>query len=152
MSNSSIWSIDRTLSGSTTLSQLELRSNCNEGVFRIPQCSPYWSLTIRLFNVKSRTFGGVLPLCRDTVGIFYSSSQQAHKHKGLKTYAGVGCPHGVMVKAMDCGIIVCEFILQLRYYVHFQANTLEKGMNPPYPPCKGLNSTTTVLLGEWLWH
>ena len=23
---------------------------------------------------------------------------------------------------------------------------------PPYPPGYGLNSTTTVLLGEWLWH
>ena len=35
-----------------------------------------------------------------------------------------------MVKAMDCGIVVREFILQSRYYVHFQANTLRKGMNP----------------------
>ena len=42
---------------------------------------------------------------------------------------GVG-PHGVMVKAMDCRIIVCEFVLQSRYYVHFRANTLGKGMNP----------------------
>ena len=31
-------------------------------------------------------------------------------------------------------------------------NILGKGMNPPYPPSYGLNSTTTVLLGEWLWH
>ena len=23
---------------------------------------------------------------------------------------------------------------------------------PPYPPSNGLNSTTTVLLGEWLWN
>ena len=23
---------------------------------------------------------------------------------------------------------------------------------PPYPPSYGLNRTTTVLLGEWLWH
>ncbi len=23
---------------------------------------------------------------------------------------------------------------------------------PPYPPSYGLNSTTIVLLGEWLWH
>ena len=23
---------------------------------------------------------------------------------------------------------------------------------PTYPPSYGLNSTTTVLLGEWLWH
>ena len=34
-----------------------------------------------------------------------------------------------MVKAMDCEI-VNELELQLRYYVHFRANTLGKGMNP----------------------
>ena len=42
----------------------------------------------------------------------------------------VGCPRGVLVKAMDCGIVVREFVLQSRYYVHFRANTLGKGMNP----------------------
>ena len=42
----------------------------------------------------------------------------------------MGCFRGVMVKAMDCGIVVSEFILQWRYYVHFRANTLGKGMNP----------------------
>ena len=35
-----------------------------------------------------------------------------------------------MVKAMDCGIVVSEFVLQSLYYVHFRANTLGKGMNP----------------------
>ena len=48
-----------------------------------------------------------------------------------------GCPRSVMVKAMDCGIIVSEFVLQLRYYVHFQANTLGKGMNPLIFPAMG---------------
>ena len=41
----------------------------------------------------------------------------------------VGCPRGVMVKAMNCGIVIREFVLQSRYYVHFRANTLGKGMN-----------------------
>ena len=40
------------------------------------------------------------------------------------------CLRGVMVKAMACGIVVSEFVLQSRYYVHFQANTFGKGMNP----------------------
>ena len=34
-----------------------------------------------------------------------------------------------MAKAMDSGIVVSEFELQSRYYVHFRTNTLEKGMN-----------------------
>ncbi len=38
-----------------------------------------------------------------------------------------GCPRGVMVKAVDCGIVVREFVLQSRYYIHFRA--LGKGMN-----------------------
>ena len=42
----------------------------------------------------------------------------------------VGCPRGVMVKAIDCGIVVREFVPQSRYYGHFRANTLGKGMNP----------------------
>ena len=42
-----------------------------------------------------------------------------------------------MVKAMDFGIAVCEFKLLSRYYVHFQANTLGKGMNPLILPAMG---------------
>ena len=48
-----------------------------------------------------------------------------------------GCPRGVMVKAMDYGIVVREFVLQSRYYVHFRANTLGKGMNPLILPAMG---------------
>ena len=47
-------------------------------------------------------------------------------------------PHGLMVKVMDCGIVVREFVLLSRYYVHFRANTLGKGMNPLIlPPAMG---------------
>ena len=48
-----------------------------------------------------------------------------------------GCPRGVMVKAMDCGIVVSKLVLQLRYYVHFQENTLGKGMNLLILPAMG---------------
>ena len=47
------------------------------------------------------------------------------------------CPRGLMVKAMDCGIVVSEFVFQSRYYVHFRANTLEKDMNPIILPAMG---------------
>ena len=33
-------------------------------------------------------------------------------------------PRGVMVKSMDSGIVVRDFVLQSRYYVHFQAYTM----------------------------
>ena len=36
----------------------------------------------------------------------------------------------IWCNVMDCGIVVSEFVLQLRYYVHFRTNTLGKGMNP----------------------
>ena len=48
-----------------------------------------------------------------------------------------GCPRGVMVKAMGSGIVVSEFVLQLRYYVDFRANTLGEGMNPLILPAMG---------------
>ena len=38
--------------------------------------------------------------------------------------------NGVMVKALDCEIVVSEFELQQRYYVHFQTNTIRKGIKP----------------------
>ena len=42
-----------------------------------------------------------------------------------------------MVKVMDYEIVVNEFVLQSRYYVHFQTNTLGKGMNPLILPAMG---------------
>ena len=48
-----------------------------------------------------------------------------------------GCPRGVIVKAMDCRIVESKFVLQSHHYIHFRANT-----------SYGLNSPTTVLLGE----
>ena len=51
--------------------------------------------------------------------------------------AAGGCPRDVMVKAMDCGIVVREFVFQSRYNVHFRVNTLGKGMNPLILPAIG---------------
>ena len=48
-----------------------------------------------------------------------------------------GCPRGVMVKAIDCGIVVREFVLQSHFYFHFRANTLGKGMDPLILPAMG---------------
>ena len=47
------------------------------------------------------------------------------------------CHHGVMVKPMDCGIVVSKFVFQSCYYIHFRANTLGKDMNPLILPAMG---------------
>ena len=71
-------------------------------------------------------------LCTTELGITESYTTELSSTELL-----VGCPRGVMVKAMDCGIVVREFVLQSRYYVHFRANTLGKGMNPLILPAMG---------------
>ena len=43
----------------------------------------------------------------------------------------------IVVNVLDCEILVSEFNLQLRYHVHFRANTIEKGINPLIPPAIG---------------
>ena len=48
-----------------------------------------------------------------------------------------GCPRGVLVKALDSGIVESEFVLQSCYYIHFWANTVGKGMNPLILPAIG---------------
>ena len=48
-----------------------------------------------------------------------------------------GCIRGVMIKAIDCGIVVSKFVLQSRHYDHFRANSLGKGMNPLILPAMG---------------
>ena len=66
-------------------------------------------------------------------------------------YRGEGA-RGVKVKELDCGIVVSEFELQSRYYIHFLEKYLWERYESPYPPKYGVSSTTTVLLEGWLWH
>ena len=42
----------------------------------------------------------------------------------------LGGPRGVMVKTLDCRLVVSEFELQLRFHVYYRTNALGKGMNP----------------------
>ena len=56
----------------------------------------------------------------------------------------------VMVKAMDCGIVVPEFEVAL---LHSLSDKYPwERYEPPYPASYGLNCTTTVHLEGWLWH
>ena len=71
MSNSSIWPIDSSLPGATTLGQSRPGSDGNEGVLCIPpKLQHCWSLSIRLFSIMSKTLVvRVLPLCREAVSV-----------------------------------------------------------------------------------
>ena len=76
MSNSSIWLIDRTLSGATTQGQRITGNNSNEGVLHIPKI--YMAIVSPsecLMPYPGHVLGRVLPLSRDTVGVFYSPSR-----------------------------------------------------------------------------
>ena len=79
MQFSSIWSTDRNLTGATTPGQSEPDSNGNEGMLRIPQnsniigTSPSDCLVSYLGH--SLAVGGVLPLYRGAIGVFYCPSQ-----------------------------------------------------------------------------
>ena len=88
--------------------------------------SPEWFVTFTTLANQARStrkISGYLGISQSTV---------------IRHFHNRGCPRGVMVKAMHCGIVVREFVLQSRYYVHFRANTLGKGMNPLIlPPAMG---------------
>ena len=89
-----------------------------------------WWWWLLFLSGVSRTFLSIL------VDLNYEDLYSSSFFQVLQTLYR-GCPRGVMVKAMDCGIVVSEFVLQSRYYVHFRANTLGKGMNPLILPAMG---------------
>ena len=74
---SSIWPIDKTLSDVTTQGQSGCGSDGNEGVPRIPQSSSITGTSPSDFLVSylGHSLRGVLSLCKQAVGVFYSPSQ-----------------------------------------------------------------------------
>ena len=61
-----------------------------------------------------------------------------------------GCPRIVMVKALNCAIVVSEFDAQSHHYLNFRTNTLVEKYESSYPSSCGLDITTTIVLEEWL--
>ena len=45
--------------------------------------------------------------------------------------------HGAVANELNCDNSVSEIDLQSRYYVHFQTNTIRKGMNHSIHPAMG---------------
>ena len=86
--SSSVWPIDRTLSGDNTPSPSGPGSDGNGGVHRIPQSLSFtWtSLSDCLMSYPGHLFGGVLPLCRNAVGEFCSPSQLYQIYLDQYTY------------------------------------------------------------------
>ena len=85
MQFSSIQPIDRALSSATIPGQSGPESNGNEGVLRIPQ-SPSISATSPsdyLLSYQGHLLG-ILPLCRGTIGVFYSTDRQGDHAPGTK--------------------------------------------------------------------
>ena len=71
--NSFIWHINGTLTATTTLGQSGPGSNGNKGILHISQSFRTEAALIDdLVSYPGMThWGGVLPLCRDTVSVFY---------------------------------------------------------------------------------
>ena len=59
-----------------------------------------------------------------------------------------GCLRGVMVKAMDYGIVGKRVRSPVALLRSLSDKYPWERYEPPYPPSYGLNSTTTVLLRE----
>ena len=60
------------MSGDTTPGQSRPWSDDNEGVlYSSPKFQHYWGVTVRFLMSQSGLTGGVLPLCRIVVGVFF---------------------------------------------------------------------------------
>ena len=55
---------------------------------------------------------------------------------------------GVRTKVQDYSLDVNEFELQSGYYIHFQTNTIRKGMKPLTPFSYELNSTSLIQMTD----
>ena len=84
---SSIWPIDRTPSGATTLGQRGPGSEGNKGVLRIAQSSSITGISQSdcLVSYLGHSLGGGLsyPHCREAVDVFYSCSRLGKLLSGL---------------------------------------------------------------------
>ena len=54
--------------------------------------------------------------------------------KNFRIHARGEIPSSVVVNVLNCDIVVSEFELQSRYYVHFRTNISGKTMNSLIPP------------------
>ena len=140
--NISIWPIDRTLPGTTTLLQSNL------GVMAIrrystfpesPALAPHDQIH---FSVIHKTLvGGALLLCRRSIGVFYGQIQEVELicilSLELKDVFFLICLSTSMVKesltlevanVLNCDIIVHESEIESRSFIPFLTNIIRKNI------------------------
>ena len=125
--NTSIWLINGTPTDFTILYQSGRGSNGYSTFPKAPRLESHHQMQ---FSIKSMTVvGGIrLQRCSRCILLPQPTGLKFVCANTFKITKKIQC--GVIVKAMDCGIVVSEFVLQSPYNVHFRANTLGKGMNP----------------------
>ena len=79
-----------------------------------------------------------------TIDMLFSKETKKNKNKN-KSW---DCPRGVMVKAIDCRIVRKRVRTPVALLRSLSDKYPWERYEPPYPPSYGLNSTTTILLGE----
>ena len=121
MSNSYFLSFDWTLSGTTTLDQSAIGSD--KMVLRIPQSSSITgaSLSDDLVSHLGHSLGesylsAAMQSVYSTVPAdWYLPASVVVFKKVIRNHEfRIGGPRGVMIKSMNCGIVVSEFVLQSR--------------------------------------
>ena len=85
MSNNSIWPINRTLSGATTVGQSGSGSDGSEGVLCIPQSSSITGISPSdsLVSYLGHSLWGSYPLCREAINVFYSPRGLGSFHENI---------------------------------------------------------------------
>ena len=102
------------LIGTTILNQRGSECNSNSWLLLIPQRS--WTRASRWFSVTDRTLVRVrvLPLCRDAIGVFYSSSQVGSYVCVCVWYR----ERGVRRSVCSC-VIVCIYVCACWWVCYF---------------------------------
>ena len=130
MSNTFIWSIDRTLSGSTTAGQSEPKKDGNEGILRIPQSS---SITETSPSDCFASYQGHLLKGSYSSAVMQSVYSTAPADWGKRIMRGfhifvesisMEIPRVVVANVLDCDIIKSEIELHSHTYSYFRTITI----------------------------
>ena len=119
---SSIWPINKTLSNATTLGQSEPGNNGNEGVLRIPQSSCITGTWPSDSVISKILLGGVLPLCREAVDVFYSPNLLGNHWMRTNQYIYIYIH--ILLSTEDC------FIVSQLFSVDKHASCYKLGSKP----------------------